>query len=518
MVDGRTMKILFVDHSFHSKTRSSHFFVDLLAARFDVQLLYIDPADREAMVKLAAASQFDLIVLWQMDFLAPLMLARGVPTVVVPMFDGSSLMPDLHWLWMRQARVVNFARRLHDRVGYLGCKSKLVKFYLPAVVERKRAQFDGLKVMLWQRRPEEGINLGMVERLFGSQLDAVHIHDAPDNPKFDTANYLRPGLGSYELTVTRWFENRSGFDDLLSRHNVLIAPRRAEGIGMVMLEGLARGMLVVASDAPTHDEYISNWINGVLFNPDYVEFANFSHAPEIGEMAWRSSVEGHARWQAGELDLVDFVVQTPKPEPVTDIDLNALGRSLVRSYLAGLDVYRSFLLTNVGLIERMSGQSFLGKVDEAGRFNPDGEPVVRDVMRRRELPWLDQNRLSTKDLAVSRHIIEGSTRELEGHAWMLGQSLTLGFRLDPQLGATQRLRLHYALPPNTELGVSYCIVLNGNTLGIAALTEYNGCVELAVPSHAMKRENFLQITVDSSRFAFGLGEPVSLGIKRLEFI
>ncbi len=114
------MKILFIDHSFHEKTRSSHFFVSLLASHFTVEVMYVDRPTAMRWSIWPAVTSFDLVVLWQMDFLAPLVLARGVPTVVVPMFDGSSNMPDLHWLWARKARIVNFSRRLHDRVTHLG--------------------------------------------------------------------------------------------------------------------------------------------------------------------------------------------------------------------------------------------------------------------------------------------------------------------------------------------------------------------------------------------------------------
>ena len=51
-----------------------------------------------------------MIVLWQMDFLAPLFLARGLRTVVIPMYDGSSQMPDLHFLIMGYPDVISYRR------------------------------------------------------------------------------------------------------------------------------------------------------------------------------------------------------------------------------------------------------------------------------------------------------------------------------------------------------------------------------------------------------------------------
>lgn len=514
------MKILFVDHSFHGKTRSSDFFVEILARHFEVERLYIDPLDHDAMQALAAVENVDLAVLWQMDFLAPILLARGVRTLVVPMYDGSAPMPDLHWLWASQARFINFSRRLHDRIQYLGGKSLLVKYYLPPVPEAERANFEGsLRVLLWQRRPEHGVNLALIERMFGAQAKSIHIHDAPDDPEVDSAPYLLRQHSGYDLTVSTWFPDRTGFQKLLAAHNVLIAPRRAEGIGMVMLEGLSRGMLVLAADAATHDEYISNWINGVLFHPNGVGTTNFDSAAALGEMAWRSVADGFPRWQSREHDIVAFVREIPKPEVASGVEVAEFGRALVRAYTGGVDSYRTYLLSNARLIERMSGRTLVGALDANGHFDPFARTTAgpQAWLRRPELPWLDQNRFGPFDVASDRFRISGGARTIDDCAWIVGQSLVLGFRFDPHLGATQRLRLRYRLPP-VDGGLTYCISLNGNTLGIGEFVDADGCLECDIPPQAAKRDNQLQLQLGAAHFVFGAAEPVSLGICTLEFM
>ncbi|MGO4171776.1 glycosyltransferase [Bosea sp. TAF32] len=514
------MKIIFIDHSFHKKTRSSDFFFDLLASRHSVERLYVNPNVKEELLSLDIVYEFDVAVLWQMDFLAPLVLARGIRTLVVPMYDGSALMPDLHWLLSSQARFVNFSRRLHDRMTLLGCGSKLVKYFLPPVPAAERARFDdGLRVMLWQRRPEEGINLSLVERLFGDQLQAVHIHDEPDDPKVDTTPYMRRSLHGYELTTSHWFQSRAEFDQLLTRSNVLIAPRQSEGIGMAMLEGFARGMLVVAKDAPTHDEYVANWINGVLFDINHVGLADFGGAAAMGEMAWHTAVSGHAKWVASELDLLEFIEQIPKPEAVSDVDLDVFGGSLVRSYLGGLDTYGSFLLSSALLVERMSAVPLEGRLDAAGRFAPDGViPPQGRLDQTPELTWIDQNRMDAAALASGRYVLEGAMLHAEGHAWVLGESIAIGFRTDPQLGATRLLRLHYTLPPDANADTGHCLMLNGCTLRISRFDSRGGVMEYPIPPQAMKRDNELSLIVNAKSFVFGNEAPVSLGIKKIELV
>lgn len=105
-------KILFVDHDFHKKTRSSDFFMDILKKRFEVELFYLVADGHLDLGLLGAAENADAVVLWQMDFLAPVFLAQGKPTFVIPMYDGSNGMPELHWLAARGARFFNFSLAL----------------------------------------------------------------------------------------------------------------------------------------------------------------------------------------------------------------------------------------------------------------------------------------------------------------------------------------------------------------------------------------------------------------------
>lgn len=515
------MKILFVDHAFHAKTRSSDFFHDIVARSFSVDRVFLDPTDTEAMAALTDGHQHDLVILWQMDFLAPIFLGRGMRTVVVPMYDGSSLMPDLHWLWASQASFINFSRRLHERILRLGGSSLLVKYFLPPVAEPDRARFeDGLRVLLWQRRPEHGIHLNLIERLFGDQLKSVHIHDAPDDPTLDTASYTARGKAGYELTVSKWFPTRAGFESLLAAHNTILCPRLSEGIGMVMLEGLARGMLVVANDAPTHDEYISNWINGVLIDPVRSQQANFQTAAAMGAMAWKTAELGYEQWRAKEAEVATFLDSVPEPVMPAEIDVAAFAGPLVRSYVKGCEDYKTWLQAHVTLIGQMSRYKLHGKLDDAGVFHPEGVAVAGGGPKTggQDLHWLSQNRFSVADLCSGPYRLVGTVRQVDETAWVEGQSLVLGFRFDPHLGVTERLRISYRLPTSLLDRMSYCIALNDHTLKIGALEADSGWLECDVPPHAAKVNNVLHLQLGEVCFAFAGSQPVSLGIQHIEFV
>lgn len=351
-------KVLFVDHSFHEKTLSSAFFMDALREEFDVDLFYLSPSMGIDQTCLEAAAASDYVLLWQMDFLAPIFLAMGKQVVVLPMYDGSANQPALHWLAQCRATQINFSLRMHAYVARFGVRSHLVRYYKPPVAAAKRASFDGgLRVFLWQRRPEHGINVAAVEALLGEQITYLHVHDAPDDAKVDSSEYMLRRIRSYDFSSSKWFQTKGDYLDIVSRCNTFVCPRRAEGIGMALLESLARGMLVLAADEATHNEYISNWTNGILFDPDSPSPASLGdRAAAIGYQAWKGAEIGYECWLSQLAGVPDFIRGTAVP-PVVISDMHRLqdlADDLVASYYSG-DAYVDFLNVHLPLIEQLSG-------------------------------------------------------------------------------------------------------------------------------------------------------------------
>jgi hypothetical protein len=391
------------------------------------------------------------------------------------MFDGSAEMPDLHWIWAKHAYFINFSRRLHERIRRLGPKSLYLKYFVAPVAENALPSFrDGLRVFLWQRRPEEGINLDAIERLFGSQLTNVHIHDAADNAELDTRPYLRPTQNGYQLTVSKWFDKQGDYKETLSKSNVFIAPRRAEGIGLSFIEAMADGMLVVACDYPTHDEYVANWVNGVLFNPENVGYTNFDHAEQLARFGWQTARDGHRRWLESLPKLFAFLQATPVPPYFDGIDPGQLAEGLVRAYLGGVATYRRYLLTHATVVASMSG------VDLSERLTADGMISCRPERPRQSpfsvtttSPFLAQNRLDFAWESPLQYRLSGKLDIRDGIGWLSGHSASFGFRLNLALGAPQKLRLQLALQPRQgadSCAIQLFVAFNGWTAGVIKLS------------------------------------------------
>lgn len=339
--------LLLVDHEFHRKTKSFDFLREILNRRFDVDHVYIDPEGSfdEALLR----RDVEHVVIAQMDFITPLFLAAGKRVCVVQMYDGSSALPDDHWRLNKQARYINFSAALHIRALRLGAESLLVRYYPDPKRFSPVTDHSTARAFFWQRLPKSDINLSLINQLFGTSLDSLHVHTpADDGTKFDpkTLKDFR-----HKVTHSNWFETQQQFLGVLESCNIFIAPRYAEGIGHAFLEAMARGMVVLAYNLPTHSEYISNWRDGILFDLNSRDLQLTSDQRRKLGAAARMSVElGYQRWLANQDAINDFVMET---SPALTPNLDSIGAGIdgiVASYRRGLSSYESTLRNNEALV------------------------------------------------------------------------------------------------------------------------------------------------------------------------
>ncbi|NMW19099.1 MAG: glycosyltransferase [Chlorobiaceae bacterium] len=344
------MKTLFIDHKVHAKTRSSDFFLALLRQNFKtIDVEYFDIESQNKIKALNGPRVYDLIIIWQLDFLAPVFISLGYPTVVIPMYDGSANLPFEHWMAMNNASVICFSRTLHERVTAAGCRSYLVKYFLQPCKESQLPKFDSLRGILWMRRPQDGLNPKLIDRLLGSQITTLHVHNAPDdgNPRLlKDPVYL---VKSFPVTESRWGVTSNDYFLALKRANVFFSPRMSEGIGMSMLEAFANGLLVIANDDAVHNEYVANWVNGILIRPDITNVfeLNIQEAKDLAYNGWFGSVNGYQEWLDTRMHLIEFIKDTMLM-PMTTCKANPHFMSaILDAYSLGADAYGHFLREHI---------------------------------------------------------------------------------------------------------------------------------------------------------------------------
>lgn len=324
------MKICFIGHKNHKSTLSNRFFLDIIEENAIVDQYYFDESNYWEISKLYD-SNYDLVICYQYDFMAPSFIARGYPTVVVPMYDGSEHHASSHWDLLVGSRVVNFSYNLHIKAKKAGVDDMYVK-YFPDPSLYKQVDYSQRKAFFWQRRPNHLDWRTVKNKILGDQLDAFHLHAPSDDKLLSGIIPSAREQESFNITVSTWFDTQKEMNDLMDQYNIYIAPRATEGIGMAFLEAMARGMLVIVNDKPTHNEYVSNWVNGVLYSMSNPCFVNLGRMQELGQRARETCFEGRNRWLYSIDSLRDFIYSTPKPRVMPNKILLPLYDSLPKYF------------------------------------------------------------------------------------------------------------------------------------------------------------------------------------------
>lgn len=504
-------KALFVDHQFHKKTRSAEFFVDILRGAFDVQHYFLEPERQPDEGVLETAGHADIVILWQMDFLAPVFSAMGKPVVVIPMFDGSGGMPEIHWLFARKARFFNFSIVLNERIRMAGCKTMLLRYFPEPTEEEKLPRFDKLNAFFWQRRPDHGMNFFLVDTLLGDDVDSLHLHNAPDAP--DNFSRALPIETRYTFTQSTWFESKTGYANCLSKANVFVAPRVAEGIGMALLEAMAAGKLVLAHSAPTNSEYIHNWLNGILFNKDAPSAIRIrDHAARIARAGWRTVVEGRKQWLASQPAIIEWVDQA-ESSPAIDMDYAAFFRDLWHSYYASLEEYVSFMTRHLGLLAQLTELPYDKLLDAIGEAQPkpiDPSTALRDCA-------LGSDGVLDLTDADDRFIGRGWSSAEHEWRWAVGNRSEIHFSgLEAREG---RVKVSFVASSLPQLGkwVQCTILLNNQIIHELRVKSGWADYHFAFDAKLLCEENLLVLCFDKATTLPTDNRQLSVCFKRFDF-
>lgn len=313
----RRYRVGFVDHSFHQKTRSTEFLIELLRGSAEVEVLWDHSWDGGQGVSAEELNEreFDALVFFQMLYPAKWLRQLGCRNItLVPMYDAAAGCSDEEWLEYRDCKMLNFSREIERRHARLGLSSMCCQYF--SEPEAGPPSFDGLRGFFWQRT--EDVTWEHVRRLIeGTRFESFHLHLAVDPGGYRVVEPSDEEQRSCRFTVSGWSEGGADYRALRQRANVFFAPRKTEGIGKAFLEALGAGMLVVAPNAPTMNEYIVNGSNGLLFEPRDPKPLSFVDAEEMGGRARCLSTASFAKWTREASGIPGFVMAPRRRRDVT---------------------------------------------------------------------------------------------------------------------------------------------------------------------------------------------------------
>lgn len=469
------MKIAFLGHELHRKTKSSDFFVEFLKTLGEVEHHYVRN-EKFSLDDPIFEIEADIVVVWQLEFWALGFIQKGYRVLIAPMYDGSGSRPKEHWQLFRGASFISFSLALHRQVQAAGCRSFLLKYFPEIEEEVLPKTFERKRVFLWQRRPSSGINLDLINRLFGRAVDGVHIHLAadPGEPKYEPLDFSL----DYPFTVSfsSWFDNRADLTSIINSCNIYIAPRPSEGIGMGFLEAMANGSVVFAHDLPTHSEYIANWMNGVLFHKDNTRDVPLdpNALANMSKHAITTCRIGRESYEATLPAVAKFINTTPNAsERAVDLDVSdfeELTEAATRENTFYLPVLHEFIESHPAL----SKQIEIGAATRPDKARLQTKSVFLD----RWYPTI---------VDMNQSVLANSWQRSEAKlTWNADDEALLLFQSGDAIGSedTKDIELELELRTTGQLakdGLKLTVSLNGQVLGELEPTDAVEKYKLQVP-------------------------------------
>ncbi len=235
------MKWLFVDHEYHKRTGSARFFLDIVRKCFKVDEHYYGRHYQTFAEK--AAADYDGAIIWEFPISRNKFFFREKKNVFVPMYDNEWAS---YWQWKRIAwsgmGVISFCDKVTAHAKRCGVKNILDVRYFPDPSDFPQEKGESKRVFLWERGD---ISKEVIEKLF-----------------------LPESGYTFDVKKSDEFLGREEYLSRIAACEIVVAPRRKEGIGMAFLEAMAMGKCVVAHNDATMNEYIKDGVNGILFDAD----------------------------------------------------------------------------------------------------------------------------------------------------------------------------------------------------------------------------------------------------------
>jgi hypothetical protein len=258
-----------------------------------VRMLYGDSATLQEYLPSLQKQPPKLLILFQLEHLAA-WASHFCPVLVFPMYDLTRMTPDRYLASLREVEWISFSRTLHQRLAGLGLSSRNLQ-YAPNPKDFPLVSWEGgARAYFWERLPEE-----LDERAVTALLKATGI-SKPTTRLLGDARFYSDNLLEKERAVRSW-QSQGSYLETLAKHNVFVAPRRFEGIGMAFLEAMAMGMCVVAENQSTANEYILSGENGILYGGGRAHLfapapASLSELERMGKAARESIGQIHRNW------------------------------------------------------------------------------------------------------------------------------------------------------------------------------------------------------------------------------
>ena len=301
--------LLFIGPKFHEKTKSSRFMIDLLAPFYAIEVVSVDAVKgtKDHGLGAYASENYDVLLCWQVMLtkydLCALSYQAGV---FFPMYDGCpSPVKVEKWLAYRDFKIISFSRMLAEKLAGIGMDVEYIQYFPKPIQSLNYGDPRG--VYLWNRREEIGLDC-LYTVSSNLNIDKVHVHKALDpTQEFKSVDRQK----NVTVTYSEWYEHQEDVLTDVCKYAYYMAPRAREGIGMSFLEAMAAGRCVIAPNESTMNEYITDGVNGCLYNLNSPKPVVNKDVRGLQEAASAFVTEGYEKWLVESAQIMLWMKESP---------------------------------------------------------------------------------------------------------------------------------------------------------------------------------------------------------------
>ena len=182
---------------------------------------------------------------------------------------SSVFRPILRFVLKNADRVIAVSAFLKREVEKLGVsEGKVEVIYGGVTISKEGEAFDmpgKVIAFVGSLVPQKGVDT-LIESVKGIKIKDTNLAIVGGGPERKGLEALAAGMGNIQF-----LGRREGLKDILTKSDVLVLPSREEGFGLVLLEAMALGTPVVATNVGGIPEIVEDRVSGILVEKDNPE-------------------------------------------------------------------------------------------------------------------------------------------------------------------------------------------------------------------------------------------------------
>lgn len=299
-------KILFVDHEYHKKTKSSDFLRKILKKNFIINDCWVDKGlkfNRDIF-------RYDNIFFHQI--FPPLKILKKLKNKNIiwsPMYDSPLHPTGYSWLLWQivkfyNVKILSFSDAITKQISNKNIKYFNIRYFEKSK-QIKIKNDKKIKIFFWDRNEIklenwiQKFNLNSISKIFYLKIESIKFVGEIDQKIKKKIIYINK----------KFSKNNKNFRSLLKKADVFVCPRKKEGIGMAMIEALSYGKYIIANNDNTMCEYIKNKKIGLFIDDNIHQNRALDYVKKNYRYRLQHNTRGYNRYLKEEKNINSFVLK-----------------------------------------------------------------------------------------------------------------------------------------------------------------------------------------------------------------